>query len=86
MNKRERPIEWDTELELVAQAASNVGDAFGAKSRTRVMMQALAREIRRLVRVREEQRILEFRRREKANAAAKKAGAELPYPADDIPF
>jgi len=72
--------------DLLTQALRNVGKTFGGRSK--VLFDALAKEIHRLERVEEKRKSLEHMQRYRENAAAKKAGADLPYPDldDDIPF
>jgi hypothetical protein len=72
--------------DLLTQALRNVGKAYGG--RTKILFDALAKEILRLQRVEEKRKDLERMQLFKENAAAKKAGAELPYPDldKDIPF
>lgn len=81
---RIRIFPFKDEVELVTQAFRNVGDTF--KGNTRVLLHAIAKEIERLRRTKEEEDIREENRRWRENAKAQKAGADLPYPDDDIPF
>lgn len=72
------------DLELIVQALRNVGNTFGG--RTKIVLHSLAKEIDRLVTVQRKEQEREFARRVRENDKAKKIGAKLPYPDDDIPF
>jgi len=84
MPQKEKPVEWDDDLDLIIQALSNVGNTFGGRSK--ILLQSLSKEVRRLKHVRVEQERRESIRRYRENERAKKVGGELPYPNDDIPF
>jgi hypothetical protein len=72
------------EIEVIIQAFRNVGKTFGGRSK--VLCDAVAKEIDRLVTVQKREREREYTRRVRENDKAKRVGAELPYPEDDIPF
>ena len=77
-------IELEQDLDLIEQALENVATTFGGRSK--ILLVALRREIKRLRHVQQEEKRREYLRRDRLNAKAKKLGAPLPYPDDDIPF
>jgi hypothetical protein len=74
-----------SDLELIIQAFNNVAKTYGG--RTETLLKSVAKEINRLHTAQERGKSREMTRRYRANDAARRVGAELPYPElDDIPF
>jgi hypothetical protein len=69
---------FEDDLDLISQAFNNIGNTFGGN--TRVALLAVAKEIRRLKRCKEEQESKERMKEIKKRTAAAK------FDDDDIPF
>ena len=72
-----------SELDIITQALFNQGDTYGKGSATRMAFHGLAKEIKRLKRVQEDEETRERLRRFKENVKERKVRGE---PNDDIPF